>query len=202
MTTVLEGSTAPTAAPGNLRWWALGALSFAILAVGVDGTVLSVALPTLSKALHASESDLQWFSSGYFLVLAAAMLPAGLLGDRYGRKKVLVFSLGLFGVIAYAVSERTHEIGMRMALGAAPREVLRLVVGQGMRLALIGLLAGLPLALGMGRAVAGLLYGVAPDDFATFAGVAAILAGVALAACYIPARRAMRTHPMAALKYE
>jgi ABC-type antimicrobial peptide transport system permease subunit len=71
-----------------------------------------------------------------------------------------------------------------------------------MKLAFIGLLVGLPLALGMGRAVAGLLYGVAPDDFATFAGVAAILAGVAFAACYIPARRAMRTHPMAALKYE
>ena len=79
---------------GKRRWWALGAMSLAVLAWGVDGTVLSVALPTLSKALHASESDLQWFSSGYFLVLAAAMLPAGLLGDRYGRKKVLVSLLG------------------------------------------------------------------------------------------------------------
>jgi MFS transporter, DHA2 family, multidrug resistance protein len=62
------------------RWWALGAVALAMVAVGVDGTVLSVALPTLSRALHASESDLQWFSSGYFLVLAAAMLPVGLLG--------------------------------------------------------------------------------------------------------------------------
>ena len=73
---------------------------------------------------------------------------------------------------------------------------------RGMTLALIGVLAGLPLALGMGRAVAGLLYGVGPNDFATFAGVAAILAGVAFAACYIPARRAMRTDPTVALKYE
>jgi EmrB/QacA subfamily drug resistance transporter len=122
VTTVLEGSTAPTAAPGNLRWWALGALSFAILAVGVDGTVLSVALPTLSKALHASESDLQWFSSGYFLVLAAAMLPAGLLGDRYGRKKVLVFSLGLFGVgsVACAYSTSVGEfMAARVLIGLA-----------------------------------------------------------------------------------
>ncbi len=87
MTAVLEASSAATAVAGTKRWWALGALVLAALAVGVDGTVLSVALPTLSKALHASESDLQWFSSGYFLVLAAAMLPAGLLGDRYGRKK-------------------------------------------------------------------------------------------------------------------
>ncbi len=64
---------------GTRRWWALGALALADLVVGIDGTVLSVALPTLAKARHASESDLQWFSSGYFLVLAAAMLPAGLL---------------------------------------------------------------------------------------------------------------------------
>ena len=78
----------------------------AVLAVGVDGTILSVALPTLSTALHASEPDLQWFSSGYFLVLAAAMLPAGLLGDRYGRKKVLVISLALFGAGSVACAIR------------------------------------------------------------------------------------------------
>jgi putative ABC transport system permease protein len=110
--------------------------------------------------------------------------------------------MGLFGVIAYAVSERTHEIGIRMALGAGRGEIFRLVVGQGMLLALVGLLLGLPLALGMGRAVAGLLYGVAPNDFTTFAGVAAILAAVALAACYIPARRAMGVDPMVALRHE
>ncbi|HEX3593291.1 MAG TPA: DHA2 family efflux MFS transporter permease subunit [Pseudonocardiaceae bacterium] len=79
------------------RWWALGALNLAVLAVGLDGTVLSVALPTLAGALHATESDLQWFTSGYLLVLAATMLPAGLLGDRYGRRTVLVGSLALFG---------------------------------------------------------------------------------------------------------
>jgi EmrB/QacA subfamily drug resistance transporter len=98
VTTVLDTTPAPVAASAARRWLALGALALAVLAVGVDGTVLSVALPTLSKSLHASESDLQWFSSGYFLVLAAAMLPAGFLGDRYGRKKVLLVSLALFGV--------------------------------------------------------------------------------------------------------
>src|SRR5260370_12829174 len=81
---------------GNRRWWALGALTLAVLAVGLDGTVLSVALPTLATALHASESDLQWFSSGYLLVLAAMMLPAGLLGGRYGRKKVVLVALAFF----------------------------------------------------------------------------------------------------------
>ena len=115
---------------------------------------------------------------------------------------LVLAAMGLFGVIAYAVSERTHEIGIRMALGAGRGEIFRLVVGQGMLLALVGLLLGLPLALGMGRAVAGLLYGVAPNDFTTFAGVAGILAAVALAACYIPARRAMGVDPIVALRHE
>ena len=90
------------------RWWALGAVSLAVVAVGLDGTVMSVALPTLAASLHASESDLQWFSSGYLLVLAAAMLPAGLLGDRYGRKRVMLSALVLFAggsaACAYAPS--------------------------------------------------------------------------------------------------
>jgi putative ABC transport system permease protein len=115
---------------------------------------------------------------------------------------LVLAAIGLFGVIAYAVSERTREIGIRMALGAKRREVFLLVVGQGMTLAFIGLLVGLPLALGMGRAVAGLLYGIGPNDFATLASVAAILAAVAFVACYIPARRAMRVDPMVALRYE
>jgi len=107
---------------GNRRWWALGAIVLAVLAVGLDGTVLSVALPTLATALHASESDLQWFTSGYLLVLAAAMLPAGLLGDRYGRKKVLLTALILFGAgsvaCAYATSAGAF-IAARVVLGLA-----------------------------------------------------------------------------------
>jgi MFS family permease len=104
------------------RWWALGGLTLAVLAVGLDGTVLSVALPTLAKALHASESDLQWFSSGYLLVLASAMLPLGLLGDRYGRKKVMLGSLALFGVgSALCAYSRTvgEFIAARVVLGIA-----------------------------------------------------------------------------------
>jgi MFS transporter, DHA2 family, multidrug resistance protein len=104
------------------RWWALGGLTLAVLAVGLDGTVLSVALPTLAKALHASESDLQWFSSGYLLVLAAAMLPVGLLGDRYGRKKVMLGSLALFGAGSAACAYSTTVAGFlaaRVVLGIA-----------------------------------------------------------------------------------
>lgn len=113
--------TAPTGT-GARRWWALGAVVLAVLAVGLDLTVLSVALPTLSGALKASESDLQWFSSGYALVLAAAMLPAGLLGDRYGRKKVMLASLALFaaGSLACAYSRSAGEfIAARVLLGFA-----------------------------------------------------------------------------------
>ncbi|MGA2806027.1 MAG: MFS transporter [Acidimicrobiales bacterium] len=109
-------------ATGARRWWALGGVMLAVLAVGMDLTVLSVALPTLSVALKASESDLQWFSSAYALVLAAAMLPAGLLGDRYGRKKVMLSALALFaaGSLACAYSRTPAEfIGARVLLGCA-----------------------------------------------------------------------------------
>jgi MFS transporter, DHA2 family, multidrug resistance protein len=104
------------------RWWALGAVTLAVLAVGLDATVLSVGLPTLAMSLHASESDLQWFQSGYLLVLAATMLPAGLLGDRYGRKKVMLAALALFGLgsaaCAFAPSSGTF-IAARALLAVA-----------------------------------------------------------------------------------
>jgi MFS transporter, DHA2 family, multidrug resistance protein len=107
---------------GARRWWALGALVMGGLAVGLDATVLSVALPTLAGRLHASESDLQWFSSGYLLVLAAAMLPLGLLGDRYGRKKVLLASFVLFAVGSAACAASPSSgafIAARLLLGLA-----------------------------------------------------------------------------------
>lgn len=107
---------------GNRRWLALAATTLSVLAVGLDVTVLSVALPTLAGALKASESDLQWFSSGYALALAAGMLPAGVLGDRFGRKRVLLSALVLFGAgsVACAYSVNAGEfIAGRVALGIA-----------------------------------------------------------------------------------
>lgn len=107
---------------GAAKWWAMGAVMLAVLAVGLDATVLSVALPTLAVKLHATESDLQWFSSGYLLVLAAAMLPAGLLGDRYGRKKVMAGALLLFALASAgcALSRTPGEfITARLVLGLA-----------------------------------------------------------------------------------
>jgi DHA2 family multidrug resistance protein-like MFS transporter len=118
---------------GARRWWALAAVSMGVLAVGLDGTVLSVALPTLAKALHASESDLQWFSSGYLLVLAAAMLPAGLLGDRYGKKKVLLIALGMFGLGSLACAFSTSVVeffAARALLGLAGAGVIVMAISS------------------------------------------------------------------------
>jgi EmrB/QacA subfamily drug resistance transporter len=107
---------------GNRRWWALAAITLGVLAVGLDVTVLSIALPTLAVSLKASESDLQWFSSAYALVLAAGMLPAGVLGDRFGRKRILLSALVLFAagsiVCAYSVNPGEFIAG-RVLLGAA-----------------------------------------------------------------------------------
>src|SRR5580693_3093209 len=118
---------------GVRRWWALGAVFLTILCVGIDNTVLSVALPTLARSLRASEPDLQWFSSGYFLVLAAAMLPAGLLGDRYGHKKVFLFSLGLFGLgstgCAFSTSVAEFMVA-RVLLGLAGAGVIVMAISS------------------------------------------------------------------------
>jgi predicted permease len=133
--------------------------------------------------------------------LWAARMGAALLG-LFGALALILASIGIYGVLAYSVAQRTSEIGLRMALGAQPRQVVGLVLKQGMLLAGIGAIAGILVALPVARMAAGLLYGVSATDPLTYAGITALLLGVALLACYLPARRATRIDPLVALRVE
>jgi putative ABC transport system permease protein len=127
--------------------------------------------------------------------VAAMMAVLGLIA-------LVLASVGIYGVMSYSVGERTHEIGVRMAMGATSKDVQRLILRNGMSLTIVGMAIGLPLALGLAYGLSSLLFGVSAADPFAFLGLPLLLAGVATVACYLPARRAVRLDPLAALRYE
>jgi putative ABC transport system permease protein len=176
-----------------------------VLNVRATGTVEALGVP-LRELVHSLDSS----------VVIAGMksereqVDESLHQDRLIAVLCSIFSLlalalasiGLYGVLSFNVARRTGEIGIRMALGAHPRDILRLVIREGMTLAIVGVAAGVAGALAVTRLIASLLFNVKPTDPLAFASVSLILTVTALVACYIPARRAMRIDPMVALRYE
>jgi putative ABC transport system permease protein len=162
-----------------------GALRRAIESVDPDQPITDVKTMEDYLAVAFSQRRLNMSLLAFFAIVAA-----------------LLAAIGIYGVMGYAVTQRSHEIGIRMALGAEPGDVLRMIVGDGMKLALLGLAIGLTASLLLMKYLESQLYGVKARDPLTFIGVAAGLALVALAACYFPARRATKVDPLAALRYE
>src|SRR5580704_3684659 len=178
---------------------------------GVRLTVRSAVAP--ASVLSSIRNDVRQLDGGLAIFRAVTMqdviaedlqdtsIQTFLLGIFAGLG-LLLAAVGTYSVMAYLVSQRTHEIGVRMALGAQRRDVLQLVIGQGTKLALLGVGVGFAISLMLTKLLSSMLFGVSPKDPVTFGGVAILLVSVALLACYIPARRAMRVDPMVALRYE
>jgi putative ABC transport system permease protein len=177
------------------------------LAIFVRGRLDTAAIPVeLREQVQSVNPELPVFGAQTLNEVVSASLSE----RRFSLEIVALFALtalllaglGIYGVISYIVSERTHEIGIRLALGAEKGSILQMVLRQGLGLAIAGAAVGLVCALIVSHLMAGLLYGVRPTDPLTFVGVALLLIGVALLACYIPARRAIRVDPLVALRHE
>ena len=177
----------------------------AYLVVRASGDPLALVAP-VQQAVWAEAKDqpLEYIATMERIV-AAATAETRFYSWSLGIFALLALTLGamgIYGVMSYSVAQRRHELGIRMALGAKPGNVLRLVVGEGMLLTLFGVALGLAAALGLTRLMSGLLFGVSATDPLTFAGITLLLVIVALLACYLPARRAAKVDPMVALRYE
>ncbi len=175
------------------------------LAVFLRGRLDAATIPDrVRRQIQAVDPTLPVFGAQLLpATVAASLAERRLLMEIVGlfaMTALLLAGLGIYGVISYLVSERTHEIGIRLALGAERRRIVRLVLRQGLGLTMTGAAVGLGCALIVSRLMAGLLYGVRPTDLLTFAAVALVLVAIALLACYLPARRAIRIDPMTVLR--
>jgi putative ABC transport system permease protein len=170
------------------------------------GTEPASLQPSVRQAIKQLDGDqIIWDSKTMRQLLAESVSARRfnmLLLGLFASLALILASVGIYGVMSYSVTQRTHEIGIRMALGAQTRDVLRLVVTQGMTLTLVGVVVGLIAAFAVTRVMTSLLFGVTATDAPTFIAVSLLLAGIALLACLIPARRATRVDPMVALRYE
>ena len=164
-------------------------------------SVASAARGILQNLNPEVAAKFQTFSQVYSTSLGSRRFNVILIGF-FGITALLLATAGVFGVMAYSVSRRTREIGVRVALGAAPSGILRMILGQGLRTIFIGVAIGIAASLALTRTVQSLLFGVTATDPVTFGGVTLLLVGAALLACYIPARRATKVDPMVALRYE
>ncbi|MFZ0415223.1 MAG: ABC transporter permease [Candidatus Acidiferrales bacterium] len=177
----------------------------AAIYVRVPGDPLAFVTP-VQDAVHSLDADLPLFDlttlDSRIQLNTTTQRLAGVFVGGFGILALILAGIGIYGVLAYTTRQRTHEIGIRMALGAEPRDVLKLVLRQGLTLALLGLAIGLAASFVLTRALSSELFGVTASDPLTYAAVAILLLTVAMAACYIPAYRAMRTDPMVALRYE
>jgi ABC-type antimicrobial peptide transport system permease subunit len=173
------------------------------LRVAGDPLAYTAALEKMVHELNADMPVLDESTLGTRVQVASTgSRIAGTFVGAFGVLALVLAAIGIYGVIAYTTRERTHEIGIRLALGAQRRDVLRMVLRQGLQLAITGVALGLALSLVLTRFLQKMLFGVTPTDVVTFAVVAAMLSIVALAACWIPAWRAMRVDPMVALRYQ
>jgi predicted permease len=166
---------------------------------------LGVAGPIREAASRADASSVVYGTRPMEDIVAnsiATQRLAMIMLSIFSTLALLLSAIGIYGVISYLTGQRTQEIGIRVALGASNRDVLGMVLGEGMKITLIGVALGLGASLALTQLIAKLIYGVGASDPVTFVGVAVLLTGIALLACYIPARRAMRVDPMIALRYE
>ena len=179
--------------------------TFQVLYVRVAGDPLSYG-SSVERTIHGLNSDLPLFSE---TTLAANMRMgnaferiAAAFAGSFGLLALILAAIGVYGVVAYATKQRTHEIGIRMALGAGKRDIFRQVLGRGLHFAGLGLVLGLMISFALTRYLRGMLYGVGTADWLTFVIVAILLCVATLIACFVPARRAASTDPMQALRTE